>query len=145
MNTQLPPKVARLLFVALLAVGGMPRALGDCDEPGTPNQEQLRSDGHGQLIYSFENTARVSPGARGCEMGKVTIYFDMNMGDGNNPNGNNWTYIEGAGPYQLCNYERVTLAISTSQTQQVNPANRRNNLVDRPLVVGKKHCSGVSV
>jgi hypothetical protein len=67
----------------------------------------------------------------------------MNMGDGNNPNGNNWTYVEGAGPYHLCNHERVTLTISTSQTQQVNPANRRANLVDRPLVVGKKYCMTV--
>lgn len=118
-------------------------AMASCNEPGTPNQEQLRSDGHRQLIYSFENTARVTPHAKGDEMGKLRMYFDMNMGDGANPNGNNWTYVEGEGPHTVGNHERITLHISTQQLQQVNPANRRSERVDRPLEVGKRYCMTV--
>jgi hypothetical protein len=73
----------------------------------------------------------------------VIIFFDMNMGEGNNPNNHNWTYVEGDGPHTLGNHERVTLHISTQQTQSVNPANRRAERVDRPLQVGKKYCMTV--
>jgi hypothetical protein len=134
------------ILIALLVVvvtAEMPRlAIAGCDEPGTPNKEQLRSD-HRQLIYSFDNTARVSPGARGDEMGKVIIYFDMNMGERNNPEGHNWTYVEGDGPHRLGNHERVTFRITTQQTERTNPANRRAERVNRPLEVGKTYCMTV--
>jgi hypothetical protein len=151
METKCLSKIAGLFFLLVLAIGSMPGALA-CDEPGTPNQEQLRSEGHGQLIYSFESTARTAQvfnsgssaqNAAGLNCGKVTMYFDMNMGDGNNPQAHNWTYVEDAGPYNLCYHQRVTLVITRQQTQQVNPANRRADLVDRPLVVGKNYCMTV--
>ena len=135
------------ILAALLASAAagtpMPASVGSCDEPGTPNQKQLRSDGHGQLLYSFENTARATPHERSDETGKVTIYFDMNMGDANNPNGHNWTYVEGDGPHALGNHERVSFRITTQQTKRVNPANRRADRVDRPLVIGKRYCMTV--
>jgi hypothetical protein len=132
-------------FLLLVVAGAacMPTLALACDEPGTPNQEQLRSDGHSQLIYSFENTARATPNEKSDETGKVIVYFDMNMGDGNNPAGQNWTYVEGDGPHTLGNHERVTYHITVQQTESVNPANRRAQMVDRPLVVGKKYCMTV--
>jgi hypothetical protein len=100
----------------------------------------LRSDGHGQLIYSFENTARATPHERSDETGRITIFFDMNLADANDPANHNWTYVEGDGPHVLGNHERLTFIVSTEQTQRVNPANRRSERVDRPLQVGKKYC-----
>jgi hypothetical protein len=130
-------------LLVVVAAAGMPKLALACDEPGTPNQEQLRSDGHRQLIYSFENTARVTPREKSDEFGKVIIFFDMNMGDGNNPERQNWTYVEGDGPHTLGNHERVTFRITTQQTERVNPANRRAERVDRPLEVGRKYCMTV--
>jgi len=143
----LPAAVSLAIVMAVVATlttsAGRPVIAGSCDEPGTPNQEQLRSDGHRQLVYSFENTARSTPHERSDETGKVTVYFDMNMGDGNNPSDHNWTYVEGEGPHALANHERLTLRISTQQTQRVNPANRRAEKVDRPLEAGRKYCMTV--
>ncbi len=128
----------------ILVMVALPRESLGCDHPGTPNQEQLRSDGHGQLVYSFENTARVSPIVDTIEQGqKLNLWFDMNMGDGNSPESHNWTYIENDGPHALSNHERVTLVIRTMQTQQVNPVNRAAALVDRPLKIGAKYCMTV--
>jgi hypothetical protein len=52
-------KALRLFLLFPLAVACLPKLAYACDEPGTPNKEQLRADGHGRLIYSFDNTARV--------------------------------------------------------------------------------------
>jgi hypothetical protein len=63
--------VAAVVVTSAAAAGThMPALSASCDEPGTPNQEQLRSDGHHQLIYSFENTARVTPHEKGDETGR---------------------------------------------------------------------------
>ena len=144
MNTTRQPLCLRfplLIAALLLSAPGLARA--DCNEPGTPNKEQLRAEGHRTLVYSFDNTARVTPHAQGDEMGKLTLYFDMNMGDAGNPANHNWTYVEDDGPHTLGNHERVTLRITTEQTQRTHPANRRAERIDRPLQPGKRYCMTV--
>ena len=78
-------------------------------------EPQIKSSSDRMATVSSCIPSRTQPGPheRSDETGKVTIYFDMNMGDGNNPNGQNWTSVEGDGPHALGNHERVSFRITT--------------------------------
>ena len=119
-------------------VAAMPGLALACDAPGTPNREELRPAGHRQLIYSFENTAR---GAG--EFLKAQVWFDINMKERNTPPNQDWSFVENDGPHALGNHERIEFRVNVQQTEHINPANRRADRLDRPLIANQVFCMRV--
>jgi hypothetical protein len=111
-----------------------------CDAPGTPNNEMVTSDAPGMLSYSFANTARVSANSGPNGYLKMNMYFDINMKEAGAPDNTEWTYIENDGPHPLGYTERMVYRVTTQETRHINPANLRQNHVDRPLQPNKTYC-----
>ena len=111
-----------------------------CAEPGTPNNEAVSSNARGTLTYSFANTARISPSSHPNGPLKMLMYFDINMKEAGAPDNQEWTYIENDGPHALGYQERMSYTIRLQETRHINPANIRQQHVDRPLQANKSYC-----
>ncbi|HKD82350.1 MAG TPA: hypothetical protein VKH81_21855 [Candidatus Angelobacter sp.] len=114
-----------------------------CDEPGTPNNESVTSTAPRTLTYSFDNTARVSADSHPGGYLKMNMYFDINMKEAGTPDSQEWTYIENDGPHPLGYRERMSYPIRLQETRHINPANMRQQHVDRPLQANKSYCMRV--
>jgi hypothetical protein len=141
-DTMIRSKIAKSLLgiafsVVMIAPAAPSPAMG-CDTPGTPNNEAVTSNASKTLTYSFDNTARVSPNP--TEYLKLPVYFDINMKEAGTPDNQEWTYIENDGPHPLGYKEKMTYTIKLEETRHINPANLRQQHVDRPLQANKTYC-----
>jgi hypothetical protein len=129
-----------ITFSIVMIAPAAPSPAVGCDTPGTPNNEAVTSNASRTLTYSFENTARVSRDSRPGDYLKLPVYFDMNMKVAGTPDNQEWTYIENDGPHPLGYKERMTYTIKLEETRHINPANLRQQHVDRPLQANQTYC-----
>jgi hypothetical protein len=135
------------ITTVMMAPAILTPAMADCEAPGTPNNEAVTSTASKTLIYSFDNTARRHPDShpvRGNDavdaLNRIDMYFDINMKVAGTPDSQEWTYIENDGPHALGYLQRMTYTITREETRHINPANLRNEHVERPLQPNKTYC-----